>query len=63
MEKGAKILRKHMARFGLFMHYGKDGKTSKAEAVYFPPPGEEATPEDVKKFDIERRAQQQRTHH
>jgi hypothetical protein len=38
-----------MARFGLFMHYGtKDSKKSKTEAVYFPPPGEEATPEDVK---------------
>jgi hypothetical protein len=35
------------------MHYGKDGKKSKTEAVYFPPPGEEATPEDVKKFGIE----------
>jgi hypothetical protein len=53
MEKGTEILRKHMAQFGLFMHYGKDGNKSKTEAVSFPPPGEEAALEDVKKFGIE----------
>jgi nitrous oxidase accessory protein NosD len=41
MIKGAEILRKHMARFGLLLHFGKDGKKSKTEAVYFPPPGVE----------------------
>jgi hypothetical protein len=42
-----------MARFGLIMHTGRDGKKSKTEAVLFPPPGTEATPEDVAQFGVE----------
>jgi hypothetical protein len=41
-----------MARFGVLMHFGRDGKKSKTEAVYFPPPGVEATQEDVAKFGV-----------
>jgi hypothetical protein len=52
MIKGAEILRKHMLRFGLLMHYGKDEKKSKTEAVYFPPPGVEVTDEDVPHFGV-----------
>jgi hypothetical protein len=47
MIKGAEILRKHMLHFGLLMHHGKDGKKSKTDTVYFPPPGIEATAKDV----------------
>ena len=53
MEKGARILKTHMARFGLIMHIGRDGKKSKTEAVYFPPPGVETTPEDVSQFGVD----------
>jgi hypothetical protein len=35
------------------MHYGKDGKKSKTEAVYFPPPGIEATAKDVAQFGVD----------
>jgi hypothetical protein len=35
------------------MHFGKDGKKSKTEAVYFPPPGIKTTPEDVTKFGVD----------
>jgi hypothetical protein len=35
------------------MHFGRDGKKSKTEAVYFPPPGVEATQEDVTKFGVD----------
>lgn len=34
--KGAAILYKHLARFGLIMHIGRQGKQSKTEAMYFP---------------------------
>jgi hypothetical protein len=53
MIKGAEIVRKHMTRFGLFMHFGRDGKKSKTEAVYFPPPGVEATQEDITNFGVD----------
>jgi hypothetical protein len=50
MIKGTEILRKRMPCFGLMMHIGRDGKKSKTEAVYFPPPGVEATPKDIAQF-------------
>jgi hypothetical protein len=34
------------------MHIGRDRKKSKREAVYFPPPGVEATKEDVAQFGV-----------
>jgi hypothetical protein len=52
MIKGAEILRKHMTHFGLIMHIGRDEKKSKTEAVYFPPPGVKATPEDVAQLGV-----------
>jgi hypothetical protein len=53
MIKGAEILRKHMLRFGLLMHYGKDGKKSKTEAVYFLPPGVKTTAKDVAQLSVD----------
>eukprot|EP00978_Attheya_sp_CCMP212_P012127 scaffold30130_cov58-Attheya_sp.AAC.9 len=38
MIKAAKIIFDHFACFGLIMHIGKNGKKSKTEAMYFPPP-------------------------
>ena len=35
-----RLLFSHLKRFGLTMHVGRDGKKSKTEAMYFPPPGE-----------------------
>jgi hypothetical protein len=53
MQKGVEILRKLMARFGLIMHIGRDGKKSKTEAMFFPPPGTKATPKDITQFSVE----------
>jgi hypothetical protein len=53
MIKCAEIVRKHILRFALLMHYGKDGKKSKTEAVYFPPPGVETTQASVAKFGVD----------
>ena len=36
MIKGASILHKHFARFGLLMHHGTETKPSKTEAMFFP---------------------------
>ena len=37
MIKATRIIHETMARFGLIMHIGRDGKPSKTEAVYHPP--------------------------
>ena len=38
MIKGLNLIYHHFARFGLEMHIGHDGKESKTECVFFPPP-------------------------
>jgi exonuclease III len=37
MVKASRIIHRTMARFGLIMHIGRDGKPSKTEAMYHPP--------------------------
>jgi exonuclease III len=37
MIKASRIIHQTMARFGLIMHIGRDGKPSKTEAMYHPP--------------------------
>ena len=39
MEKGVELIYSHFTKFGLEMHIGREGKTSKTECVFFPPPG------------------------
>jgi hypothetical protein len=38
MIKGMSLIYHHFARFGLEMHIGRNGKESKTECVFFPPP-------------------------
>ena len=38
MIQGMNLIYHHFARFGLEMHIGRDGKESKTECVFFPPP-------------------------
>ena len=39
MEKGVELIFHHFTKFGLEMHIGREGKPSKTECVFFPPPG------------------------
>jgi len=38
LKKGMNLVFDHFARFGLEMHIGRDGKASKTEWGFFPPP-------------------------
>ena len=38
MIQGMNLIYQHFARFGLEMHIGRNGKVSKTECVFFPPP-------------------------
>ena len=39
MEKGVELIFSHFTKFGLEMHIGRGGKSSKTECIFFPPPG------------------------
>ena len=39
LEQGVELVYSHFTNFGLDVHIGREGKPSKTELVFFPPPG------------------------
>jgi len=50
MIEGMEYLYKHLRRFGLHMHLGRNGQASKTESMFFPRPGENVESGDQSNF-------------
>ena len=50
MIEGMEYLYKHLRKFGLHMHLGRNGQASKTEAMFFPRPGEDVESGDQSCF-------------
>ena len=53
MVVGMNYLFKHLRKFGLHMHVGRNGQASKTEAMFFPRPGEDVNSGDQSPFDCD----------